>query len=130
MKLAEGFMKFAEEQNIDANNIFTDKGEGYTIISFGEEGEPGIVYNVALILYDDDNQAEVYVRKSVNTSNMPEVLTKLNKLNNDYRGVSFFANDSLVNIKSYCEANGDIEVVLKQMLQTMRVASEEFSKFN
>ena len=38
MKLVEGFMKFAEEQNIDANNIFTDKGEGYTIISFGEEG--------------------------------------------------------------------------------------------
>ncbi len=130
MKLVEGFMKFAEEQNINANDIFTDKGDGYTIISFGEEGEPGIVYNVALILYDDDNQAEVYVRKSVNTSNMLDVLTKLNKLNNDYRGVSFFANDGLVNIKSYCEANGDIEVVLKQMLQTMRVASEEFSKFN
>jgi len=59
-----------------------------------------------------------------------DVLQKVNELNFEYRGINFFLRDGLVTGKSYVEAHGDIEVVLKQMLQTMRVASEEFSKFN
>jgi len=130
MNLVNDFMEFAKEQQLNEEDIFTEKAEGYTVISFGEEGEVGVIYNVALVLYDDNNTTEIYVRKAIEVQNLLDVLQKVNELNFEYRGINFFLRDGLVTGKSYVEAHGDIEVVLKQMLQTMRVASEEFSKFN
>jgi len=130
MKLVPRFMKFADEQQLNKEDIFTQKDEGYTLISFGEEGETDVVYNVMLILYDDNNVAEIIIRKVINTSDMFDVLKRGNELNFDYRGLTYFATEGIISVKTHVEAHGDIEVVLKQMLQTMRVASEEFSKFN
>lgn len=122
------FLKFAEEQGININDMYKEKGDTYNIVSFGEETDDGI-YNVTLVIYNDDDMVEIYVRKAINTDNVLEVLSKTNNLNAEYMGVSFFVGDNVINLKSACSTHGDIEVALKKMVNNMQIAKETFTSF-
>lgn len=124
----KNFLKFAEGQGININDIYKEKGDTYNIVSFGEETNDG-VYNVTLVIYNDDNVVEIYVRKAINTENVLDVLTKVNTLNEKYMGVNFFVRNNVINLKTACETLGDIEVALKKMVNSMQIAKKVFVSF-
>lgn len=129
MSLVEDFLKFAEEQEINPNDIYKEKGESYTIVSFGEQTEVDNIYNIVLVLYDDNNTVEIYIRKQINTNNLFDLLQRTNALNAEYMGVSFIIENGVISTKSVCYVNGVLEVALRQMVMNMQIAAAEFVNF-
>lgn len=129
MNLFDQFLKFTEEQGINPDDIYKEQREDFSIVSFGEQGEPDAIYNITLVFYKDNDLVEISVRKLIDTEDMFDILKRVNELNADYMGVSFFVENSLISVKTVCNAKGDIEVVLKTMVQNMQIASTEFVKF-
>jgi len=119
------FYDYVDSIGIDKTQIYEEKGDGFTLVSFAEEGEANEIYNLALIFYEDES-LEVYVRKPINDFDEFSVLKKLNELNAEYRSVTFFIDDNMLSLKSYCTTGGDIKVALKEMVQDMQLAQKEF----
>ena len=90
MNLVEAFYRYTEKLEINKENIHEEKGEGFTLLSFGEQGEPNIIYYVILLMYDDNDAVEVYIRKNVEKDDELSVLQQLNRMNAEYCGMSFF----------------------------------------
>lgn len=128
MSLVNDFYKYTDQIGISKDDIYKETGDGFTLISFGEEVEQGSVFNVALVIYDNDDSVEVYIRKQINCTDELGLLRKLNNMNAEYCGASFFTENNVVSIKSYCKTNGNLDIALAQMIQNMQVAKEEFTK--
>ena len=128
MSLVNKFIKFAKKQGIKTEDLYQEQGEGFSVISFGESGEPGIVYNIALVFYDNNDDVEIYIRKQINDIDIVKVFNYVNNLNAEYRGVTFFLENGLVVLKTYIQVNGNVEKVLRQMVGGMQIASEVFPK--
>lgn len=128
MSLLQDFIKVSKKQGINTEDLYQEKGNGFSIVSFGEEGEQNIIYNIALVFYDNDNDVELFIRKQIDDSDVVKVFNQVNNLNAEYRGMSFYLEDSIIVLKSYLQANENVENVLRQMVGCMQVATEEFSK--
>lgn len=128
MSLLNQFYEYVESQGIDKENIDEQKGDRFTLVSFGEEGEKGTIYNIAIVFYDDDS-VEVYIRKHIAEYDISDVLKSLNNLNAEYRGATFFIENDILTLKSYIKTDGKIDVVLAEMVRDMQLAQSEFIKF-
>lgn len=132
MTLYKQFMNFNKKHGLDTNDIFHQREDGYDFISFGEtaDNDNGLIYNVVFIFEDEDDIAELYIRKQIKIENRLEVFEKLNKFNSNYRGLSFFLlkNDTVC-VKSYCVTGGDIHLALVMLARNMECAQELFSEF-
>ena len=129
MKLFNDFLKFSQEQGISLEDIYQEKGDEYSMVSFGEQGKEDVIYNVTLVFYNDDVSAEIYIRKQIDTEDLLSVLQQINRLNSEYSGMTFFLDDGILSLKSLCLADGDIETVLYQMVQNIEIAEIEFVEF-
>lgn len=130
MDLKEQFYQYLLSQGLTDRDIFTERNNGFTLISFNRPGDNNCIYNVAVLLYDDNVMTEILVRKEIDVNNVLPTLKALNFLNADYRGVSFFIVDGcLLTVKSYCEPAGKVSAVIDNMLKTMQVAYDEFPDF-
>ena len=99
-------------------DIQEDKGDGYTLLSFFEEGEKDVLYNVALVFYEDET-VEVLVRKPLCDYDIGNILLKINELNSRCCGVTYLvANDMLV-LKTYCKTDGEIDVLLRELVKNI-----------
>lgn len=125
MKLIKDFYEYVQSVGIGREHIYEEEGEGFTLVSFGEEGEPGILYNLALVFYDDDT-VEVYVRKPLKEFEELSLLKQINEWNAEYCGVTFVMEDDMIMVKSYCDTKGDIQAALKEMVQDMQLARKKF----
>ena len=130
MSLVNNFYKVAEQLGVHKNDIYEEKGDGFVLIAFGEEVSESSVYNVALVFYDNNDDVEVYIKKEILSNDEFTVLKKLNEMNAEYCGVSFYMENSALVSKSFCRTNGKIDVALAQMTQNMEVTKKEFSKIN
>lgn len=130
MSLVSKFIEIAKEQGIKPEDLYQEQGDGFSIISFGESGEPGIVYNIALVFYDNNEDVEIFIRKQIDDTDIVKVFNYVNNLNAEYRGVTFFLENGLVVLKTYIQANDDVEKVLRQMIGGIQIASEVFPKIN
>ena len=124
------FFEYVAQLGISKDELYCEKGENFTVVTFGEEGEKNVLYNVGLVFYDDNNFVELYIRKSISDYDLFEVLKNINELNAQYCGVTFLVDEDLLTIKSCCKAEGKLEIVLKEMLQNMQIAKSEFIKIN
>ena len=130
MDLKEQFYQYLLSQGLTDRDIYTERNNGFTLISFNRPGDNKCLYNIAVLLYDDNIMTEILVRKEIDVNNVLPVLKALNFLNADYRGVSFFIVDGcLLTVKSYCEPAGKVSAVVDNMLNTMKVAYAEFPEF-
>lgn len=77
----------------------------------------------------EDNIAEIYIRKHVSVEDKLSVFEKLNLFNSKYRGMSFFLDNEMVCVKSYCATGGDIQVALLMLARNMETAQELFAEF-
>lgn len=130
MSIYNQFLDFIKAQGVNSNDIFCKNFEDYKIVSFGEQVTENDIYNVSLIIYNDNEIVEIYIRKEIECNNLFELLKQINELNAEYRGISFFIENGTVTLKSLCHTNSSIETVLKQMVLNMQVATEEFNKIN
>ena len=128
MTMLKKFYDYTEKAGFAKNDIQEEKGDNFTLLSFFEEGEKDIMYNVTLVFYDDDS-VEVYVRKQIHQVDVSSVLQKLNELNIQYCGVVFLIADDMLTVKSYVKTMGNIESLLKEMVQDMKLAQLEFVNF-
>lgn len=128
MSLLQDFVNVSKEQGINTEDLYHEKGNGFSIVSFGEEGEQNIIYNIALVFYDNNDDVEIFIRKQIDDSDVVKVFNQVNNLNAEYRGISFYLEDSIIVLKSYIQANENVENVLRQMVGCTQVATEEFSK--
>ena len=128
LSLLNQFYEYVSAQGISKENIDEQKGDGFTLVSFGEEGEKGVIYNVAIVFYKDDS-VEVYIRKNISDYDEVKVLKSINSLNAEYKGATFYVENSILNLKSYIKTEGKIDVVLAEMVRNMRIAQSEFIKF-
>lgn len=128
MSLVNKFIEFSKKQGIKTEDLYQEQGDGFSVISFYENGEPDIVYNIALVFYDNNDDVEIYIRKQINDTDIVKVFNYVNNLNAEYRGVTFFLEDGLVVLKTYIQVNGDIIKVLRQIVDGMQIASEVFPK--
>lgn len=126
MSLLQDFIEVSKEQGINTADLYQEQGDGFSIVSFGESGERNIIYNIALVFYDNDDDVEVFIRKQINDEEIVKVFNQINNLNAEYRGVTFYLEDKIVVLKSYVQAKGKIEVALKQMVGCMQIAQEVF----
>ena len=81
-----------------------------------------------MVFYDNNDDVELFIRKQIDDSKVVKVFNQVNNLNVEYRGMSFYLEDSIIVLKSYLQANGNVENVLRHMVGCMQVATEEFSK--
>ena len=128
MTLLQKFYDYTEKAGFDKSDIHEEKEQEYTLLSFFEQGTNDDLYNVALVFYEDDN-AEVYIRSSINNYDMLSVLSRINELNSQYCGVTFLLAGDMLVVKSYCKANGEIDLLLREMVQNMKLAQKEFNGF-
>lgn len=126
MNLVEAFYEYAEKLGVSKEDIIKEKGDGFTMLSFGEQGEPNVIYYVILLMYDDNDAVEIYIRKAIETEDELSTLQQLNRWNAEYCGMSFFKQENAVNVKIYCKTAGDLNVVLQYLVQGMDVAKTEF----
>lgn len=129
MTLLQKFYEYTEKAGFNKTDIYEEKDNEYTLLSFYESGEKDDIYNVALVFYDNQN-AEVYIRTSIQNYDILTTLSKINELNSQYCGVTFLLADNMIVIKSYCKAEGNLESLLKEMVQDMKLAKKEFKEFN
>lgn len=125
MTLLQKFYEYTEKAGFNKTDIYEEKDKEYTLLSFFEAGEKDVMYNVALVFYEDEN-AEIYIRKSLGNYDLLDMLKKINELNSQYCGVTFLVADDMIVVKSYCKANGEIDILLKEMVQDMKLAQKEF----
>lgn len=125
MTLLQKFYDYTEKAGFNKTDIYEEKDKEYTLLSFFETGEKNVTYNVALVFYEDEN-AEIYIRKSLGNYDLLDMLKKINELNSQYCGVTFLIADDMIVVKSYCKANGEIEILLREMVQDMKLAQKEF----
>ncbi|BFK63172.1 hypothetical protein I260019D6_24810 [Dorea longicatena] len=130
MHLLKDFYNYVENHGMDRERIYEDQGEGMSLVSFSEQGEENCVYNVALIFYDNDIDVEVYIRKELKKYNEYDLLKQLNELNANYRGITFFIDDKMLTVKSYCMVDGQLECALNELAADMQVARKEFGKLD
>lgn len=128
LSLLNQFYEYVSAQGISKENIDEQKGDRFTLVSFGEEGEKGVIYNVAIVFYKDDS-VEVYIRKNISDYDEVKVLKAMNSLNAEYKGATFYVENSILNLKSYIKTEGEIDVVLAEMVRNMRIAQSEFINF-
>ena len=126
MTLLKKFYEYTEKAGFDKSDIYEKKEPEYTLLSFFEKGTNDELYNVALVFYED-NDAEVYIRSSISDYDMFSVLSKINELNSQYCGVTFLLADDMLVVKSYCKANGEIDLLLREMVQNIKLAKKEFN---
>lgn len=126
MTLYEQFNSFIKDIGLDLDNIYHEKKEDYEIISFYEEVKNGQVFNVTLVIYNDQDTVEIYIRKQINTSDTLDLYKKINQMNIDYRDMSFFYEESYLVVKSQCTTNGNFEKVIEKMMVNIQVAEKEF----
>ena len=100
LSLLNQFYEYVSAQGISKENIDEQKGDGFTLVSFGEEGEKGVIYNVAIVFYKDDS-VEVYIRKNISDYDEVKVLKAMNSLNAEYKGATFYVENSILSLKSY-----------------------------
>lgn len=125
MTLLQKFYEYTEKAGFNKIDIYEEKDKEYTLLSFFEAGEKDAMYNVVLVFYEDEN-AEIYIRKSLGNYDLLDMLKKINELNSQYCGVTFLVADDMIVVKSYCKANGEIDILLKEMVQDMKLAQKEF----
>ena len=131
MKLYDQFLNFAKTNGIDMNEVYHQREEGYDLVTFAEKAnkDNNSIYNVVFVFYDEDNIAEIYIRKHVSVEDKLSVFEKLNLFNSKYRGMSFFLDNEMVCAKSYCATGGDIQVALLMLARNMETAQELFAEF-
>ena len=98
----------------------------FVVISFSEKGEENRIYNIAIVFYENDNDVEIYVRKSIKDFDELTLLRKLNALNCEYTDVTFFVDDNMLGVKSYLSSQGKLENVLIKMVSDVQLAQTEF----
>ena len=96
------------------------------VISFPEMGEKDCIYNIAIVFYENDNDAEIYIRKPIKNFDELELLRKLNALNCEYSDVTFLIDDNMLTVKSYLLSDGKVENILKKLVADMQLAQKEF----
>ena len=126
LKILDDFYNYVESQGIDKNAIYEEKGDGVVVISFSEKGEENRIYNIAIVFYENDNDVEIYVRKSIKDFDELTLLRKLNALNCEYTDVTFFVDDNMLGVKSYLSSQGKLENVLIKMVSDVQLAQTEF----
>ena len=126
MSLLQDFIKVSKEEGINADDLYQEQGEGFSIVSFGEMGEKDIIYNIAMVFYDNNDDVEVFIRKQINDDEIVKVFNQVNNLNAEYRGVTFYLEDKIIVLKSYVQVNGSIEIALKQLVGCMQIAQDVF----
>lgn len=131
MKLYDQFLNFAKINGINMNEVYHQREEGCDLVSFAEKAnkDNNSIYNVVFVFYDEDNIAEIYIRKHVSVKDKLSIFEKLNLLNSKYRGMSFFLDNEMVCVKSYCATGGDIQVALLMLARNMETAQELFAEF-
>ena len=128
MKTLKAFYDYATSQGIDKNAIYEEKGDGFVVISFPERGEKDCIYNITIVFYENDDDVEIYVRKPISNYDEYKLLKRLNVLNCEYTGVTFFIDDDMLSLKSFLSSQGDVEKVLITMVADVLLAQEEFVK--
>ena len=126
MKILDDFYEYVAAQEIDKNAIYEEKGDGFVVVSFPERGEKDCIYNIAIVFYENDNDVEIYVRKSIKDFDELTLLRKLNALNCEYTDVTFFVDDNMLTLKSYLLSQGKLENVLIKMVSDVQLAQTEF----
>lgn len=126
LKILNDFYNYVESQGIDKNAIYEEGGEGFVVVSFPERGEENRIYNIAIVFYENDNDVEIYVRKSIKDFDELTLLRKLNALNCEYTDVTFFVDDNMLGVKSYLSSQGKLENVLIKMVSDVQLAQTEF----
>lgn len=131
MKLYDQFLNFAKINGINMNGVYHQREEEYDLVAFAEKAnkDNNSIYNVAFVFYDEDNIAEIYIRKHISVEDKLSVFEKLNLFNSKYRGMSFFLDNEMVCAKSYCATGGDIQVALLMLARNMETAQELFAEF-
>lgn len=122
----KAFYDYVASKGIDRNAIYEEKGEGFVVTSFPEMGEKDCIYNIAIVFYENDNDAEIYIRKPIKSFDELELLRKLNALNCEYSDVTFLIDDNMLTIKSYLLSDGKVENILKKLVADMQLAQKEF----
>lgn len=130
MTLLEQFIKISAEKGTDLINALIEKNEKFDTITFDKKAEKdkNLIYNIILTFYDNENIAEICIRKKVNIENKLNVYEKLNLYNSLYRRMTFFIDDDMICEKSYCSTNNKMSIII-MLKNNFDIVQELFSVF-
>lgn len=130
MDLVKDFLKFAKKQKMDVNNIYTEKNKEYSIVSFGQASNEGILYNITFIFYDSETYpSEIMISKPISEEDLLTSLIRANELNVNYMDTTFFINENNIVVKSMVTSYENINIPLKRMIDLLDIANKEFPEF-
>ena len=124
--MAELYQVVKQAYNASDENFVLDENAECHALSFADIDQYGNIYQVTVVISNNEEIAEVYVRKNVNTDDIFELLKLANELNIMYRGVTFLVDNDLIISKTMCEIHGNIDRVIENMFTNINSAHEEF----
>ncbi len=130
MKLLDDFYEYATSQEVSKEEIYEERGEGFTVVAFSDAGEDDCIYNIAIVFYDNEDDVEIYTRRQIKDYDEYDVLKKMNELNCEYTDVTFLIDDDMLTVKSHILTNGELEKILIKMVSDVQLAKQEFVKLN
>lgn len=129
MSLIKDILKELESIGLDIDKAYKEKIDNGYIISFDEEIEKDVIYNIEIVIYDDLKLVEIRTRKAIDIK--IDTLQKLNELNMTYLGYSFFIeNNNVLSIKSICHTDSSVAEVMKALVESTEIAKIEFNNFD
>ena len=130
MELVKDFLKFAKKQKMDVNNIYTEKNKEYSLASFQQANNEGLLYNVTFIFYDTETYpTEIMISKPISEEDLLTSLIRANELNVNYMDTTFFINNDNIVVTSMVTSYEDINIPLKRMIDLLDIANKEFHEF-
>ena len=127
MGLQTEFIAYAEEVGINREDLQVDQGDGFSAVTFGEQGEDETTYTVMIVFYEGDDEVEIFIGKVLESVDLLALLKRLNALNIEYRGGTFLYQADMATLKMYRRVNGQLQGVLESFMLGMEMAKKELS---
>lgn len=126
MKLLNEFYEYAKSLGLNMADMYTQEDETVTLVSFPEKLDAEKLLYISLAFRKDADKIEVYARKDYESEMDIDLLQRINLLNLDYSGVTFFVAGGMVSLRIVLEEANTIDDLVAKILMAITIATETF----
>lgn len=127
--MLERFYEFLEHIGVSQTDVYTQKENDTTLVSFAQVTDSETNLIVSLVFYDESERVEIYVATESEDAESLTILQKLNQLNMAYSGIVFFASEDSVALKIFLEGNFELDDLIAKVMLAISVADNELQNF-
>lgn len=129
--MLQEFKEQCKKLDINISKTYHEKTEDCDVIIMGLNAplDNNEVYETAVVFYNEEGTADVYIRKRIDMEDNEDIYKHINFLNETNRWVSFYCTDNALILKSslYVDKTNTIFSVINR---NMMIAQDNFVNYN